>query len=353
LNSKRFGIAGLALAAAGGLMASGVAVERRAIGRARSRPDPFADEPFGELHTSPVTVTADDGVTLHAEVDGAPSAPITLVFVHGFTLSMDSFHFQRRELRDDARLVFYDARSHGRSGRSSRDNSTIDQLGRDLYAVLETVAPRGPVVLAGHSMGGMTILALADSHPELFGDRVVGVALLSTSSGKLGASLLGLPIWLTAGLKPVMPSLVNAANNRAAFIERNRKAGSDALFLATRYISFGPDVPPSLVAFMEQMIASTPIEVMTEYFDTFMSHDKLAALDVLRDIPVLVSVGSRDALTPPSHSTTIADALPDAEAQVIPGAGHMAILDRYTEVNGALRRLLDRAREQSESPLAG
>ena len=115
---------------------------------------------------------------LHVEVDGDLDAPVTVVFVHGFTLSMDSFHFQRRELGDAARLVFYDQRSHGSSGRSEPEHCTIDQLGQDLYAVLQAVASNGPVVLVGHSMGGMTILALADQHPELFGDRVVGVALL-------------------------------------------------------------------------------------------------------------------------------------------------------------------------------
>jgi pimeloyl-ACP methyl ester carboxylesterase len=353
MNGKGYGIAGLALAAVGSMVAGGVAVERRAIGRARNRPDPFVDEPLGKLHTPAIIVTADDGVPLHVEVDGDVDAPLTVVFCHGYTLSSDCFHFQRRELADVGRLVFYDARSHGRSGRSSREHSTIDQLGADLWSVIEAAAPDGPVVLVGHSMGGMTILALADQRPELFGERVVGVALLSTSAGKLADSLLGMPVWLGKRVQPVVPSVVNAANHRAAFIEKNRRAGSDLLFLATRYLSFGPDVAPSLVAFMEQMISATPIEVITEFFDTFMSHDKLEALPVLADIPVLVSVGSRDALTPPSHSTTIADALPDAESQVIPGAGHMAIIDRYAEVNDALRRLVDQAREAPDALRAG
>ena len=123
-------------------------------------------------------------------VDGDREAPLTIVFAHGFTLSMDSFHFQRRDLGDVARLVFYDQRSHGRSGRSAPENATIDQLGLDLYAVLQAVAPAGPVVLVGHSMGGMTILALADQHPELFGDRVVGVALLATSTGDFAKTIV-------------------------------------------------------------------------------------------------------------------------------------------------------------------
>jgi pimeloyl-ACP methyl ester carboxylesterase len=116
-------------------------------------------------------------------------------------------------------------------------------------------------------------------------------------------------------------------------------------FLITRYLSYGPGAPPSLVAFMEQMLLDTPIEVMAQFFDTFLSHDKLKALDVLRDVPVLISCGSRDVLTPLSHSQVMADALPSAEFQVLQGAGHMAKLERHDAVNAALRRLFDRASE--------
>ena len=94
------------------------------------------------------------------------------MFVHGYTQEMAVWHYQRKALAADnpGRLVFYDQRSHGRSGRGAPERSTIDQLGRDLRVVLDEVAPTGPVVLVGHSMGGMTIMALADAWPELFGD---------------------------------------------------------------------------------------------------------------------------------------------------------------------------------------
>jgi pimeloyl-ACP methyl ester carboxylesterase len=342
-KSGGWGVAAMATAVAGAAVAGGVTAQRRAIGRARRRADPFVSEPLGGLHTEPLSVTASDGVRLHVEVEEDPTAEVTVVFCHGYSLSMECFHFQRRDLKDLGRLVFYDQRSHGASGRSSREGSTIDQLGRDLHDVLAAFAATGPIVLVGHSMGGMTILALADQHPELFGDRVVGVALLSTSAGKLADTLLGLPAWLTRAIRPVVPGAVHVANRRAATLESGRRVGSDLAFLATRYISYGPDVPPSLVAFMERMLSGTSVEVMTEFFDTFLSHDKLSALDVLAEVPVLVSCGTRDVLTPVSHSELMGELVPTAELQIIPGAGHMAIIDRYAAVNGALRRLVARA----------
>jgi pimeloyl-ACP methyl ester carboxylesterase len=354
VNRRRAGVAaGIAALAAAGI-AGGVATQRRVVGRARNAADPYADEPFGALHTEGRTVIADDGVPLHVEVeDGDARAETTVVFVHGFTLSMDCWHFQRRDLGDIGRRVFYDQRSHGSSGRSPREHATIDQLGRDLYAVLGAVAPTGRLLLVGHSMGGMTILALADQHPELFAERVAGVALIGTAAGAFAETVFGLPGVVGRALRPVAPGVIRAANRRAALIEQGRRAGSDVAFMLTRRLSYGDtDVAPSLVAFMERMVAATPIDVMTEFFDTFLSHDKLAALDVLRNVPTLVLCGDRDRITPVHNSHVMADALPDAELVVVPGAGHMVMLERPAVVNGALRRLASRALADADDDAA-
>jgi pimeloyl-ACP methyl ester carboxylesterase len=350
---RNLGLAALASGAAGAAIAGVMAVEHRAVGRERRKPDPYANEPFGSLHTEGIDVVASDGITIHVEVDGDQAAPLTVVFAHGFTLRMDAFHFQRRELGDTARLVFYDHRSHGASGRSASKNCTINQLGKDLHAVLQAVAPNGPVVLVGHSMGGMTILALADQHPELFGERIAGVALLSTSTGELAKTIVGLPGWASRIVNPTVPQLARLVRRRATLLERNRRIGTDFAYIVTRYLSYGPDAPPSLVDFMEKMLTDTSIEVMSEFFDTFLSHDKLKALDVLRALPVLISCGDRDVLTPLAHSELMAEELPDAELQVIHGAGHMAKLEHYRDVNDALRRLMARAVETSRSAVAG
>jgi pimeloyl-ACP methyl ester carboxylesterase len=340
--------AGLTLgtaAAVGGVAAA----QRRAVGRARQLPDPYAGERLGGMRGRPATVVADDGVRLAAEIDGDEDAPLTLVFVHGYTLSMACWHFQRRDLRDLGRMVFYDQRSHGKSDRSSLEHSTIDQLGSDLEQVIDQLVPTGPIVLIGHSMGGMTILALADRRPELFGDRVIGVGLLSTSAGKLAEGMFGLTGWTARAVHPLLPRVVHVAHRRARLIERGRRAGTAASYLATRWLSYGPEVPASLVDFMESMIAATPVEVMAEFFDTFLDHDKLAALKVLASVPTLVVCGDLDVLTPLRHSETMAEQLPDGELLVLEDAGHMAIIDRHDEVDAALRRLVAKATDRARA----
>jgi pimeloyl-ACP methyl ester carboxylesterase len=334
-----------------GVVAAGAAVglagERYAIGRTRLRPDPDRDEPFFALPADrTLEVPAEDGVRLHVEEVGPSDAPVTVVLVHGYTQELAVWHYQRKAFaQDDAvRTVLYDHRSHGRSGRSSPEASTIDQLGRDLLTVLDAVAPDGPVVLVGHSMGGMTIMALADAHPGLFGSRVTGVCLMSTSTGRLAEVTFGLPAAITPVSRVAVPWLTRGLRRRPALFERGRRLGTDLAFVLSRRFAFGGrDISPALVEFVEKMTASTPVDVIAEFYDTFTSHDKLAALDVLKGIPVLVLIGDSDVITPLEHSEVIAQALPEAELVVVEGAGHMVQLEQPDLVTMTLRDLVARA----------
>jgi pimeloyl-ACP methyl ester carboxylesterase len=348
VNRKR--LLGAAIGTAGAVgIGTAVAVRRYAVGRARWRTDPDAGEPLGELRGRTVTVDATDGVPLHVEVEGPEDAALTVVFCHGYCLNQGSWHYQRRDL-DGAglRKVFWDQRGHGRSGRGDLDHATIDQCGDDLLAVLRATAV-GPVVLVGHSMGGMTIMALADRHPELFGDRIAGVALINTSSGELAELTFGLPPVLGKVMKRALPGVVNGLGRRAQLVDRGRRVGADVAFILTRRIAFADrEVSPTVVDFLERMIRSTPIDVIADFYPTFAEHDKLAALRVLRKVPALVVVGAQDRVTPPAHGRALAAALPDAELVEIADGGHVVILEHPGVITEALAELIDRA-----LPLAG
>ncbi|MFF5211750.1 alpha/beta fold hydrolase [Streptosporangium sp. NPDC000396] len=345
---RKVGIAGAIVGAASAGVAAAALAKRYAVGRIRLRPDLEASEPFGELRGRPTTVTTSDGVPLYAEVDGPEDAPLTVVLCHGYTLNLDSWHYQRRDLRDSYRLVLWDQRSHGRSPRVTSEDSTIDRLGDDLAELIEALVP-GPCVLVGHSMGGMTIMALADRHPALFGDKIKGVALISTSAGKLAELSLGLPALLSKAVHKVTPSTVSILSRNGELVDKGREAGNDVAFLVLRYLGFGDsrNVSPTVVDFAESMIRSTPFEVIANFYPALMSHDKLSALDVLDDIPTSIMVGEKDWLTPVDHSKAMAAALPRAQFAEIPNSSHLVQLERPTVVNDALRDLLKRASADS------
>jgi pimeloyl-ACP methyl ester carboxylesterase len=324
-------VAGLATGIAAAGAGAVIAAEKIAVGRIRLRPDPAALEPFGALRGTPAEVIADDGVVLQADICGPPDAPVTIVFCHGYTLSQEVWHYQRTGLESGARLVFWDQRSHGRSGRGEPGNVSIGQLAQDLAAVLAaTAAGPGPVVLVGHSMGGMTIMALAGQRPELFGSKVIGVVLISTT-----AHLVDATSWLPPLLRPVArlagPSLLrgSARGRRAALTERIRQAGGDLAFLSTRFIAFAdPDVSPTVVDFLERVIRATPIDVVADFYLALLEHDQRAALPVLGKVPVVVITGENDRLIPAAQSAELAAAIPGARLVRVPGAGHVVILER-------------------------
>ena len=138
--------------------------------------DPDLD--LGSLHSATITVVADDGVPLHAEIDEfvpevtggrrakhAAAPPATLVFIHGYSLHLDCWHFQRAAFRGAAKAVYYDPRSHGRSGRSPLAR-TIAQLSQD-KRLLDPYARRPG---RAWSLMGLT-RSFAEQHLELPGDQ--------------------------------------------------------------------------------------------------------------------------------------------------------------------------------------
>jgi pimeloyl-ACP methyl ester carboxylesterase len=360
-KGRLLGMAAAGVGAAAAAVATGVVVERRVV---RTRRAAATDaERLGGLRSDPLTVRTGDGLTLHAEVDetapyttaassSAHTDDATVVFVHGYALNLDCWHFQRLHLRGKRRLVFYDQRSHGRSERSDRDHATIDQLGHDLKDVLDQLVPDGPVVLVGHSMGGMALMAFAEQYPEQFGDRVVGAALISTTAGELH------PHRIVSRLIPdriggVVGSRLVAALARAPeLVDSARRRGSNIGYLVTDTFAFGGDVPPSYVEFVDQMLAGTPFQVLAEFFPHFDVFDKFEMLHSFARIPTTVVCGTKDLLTSMGHSRKMAQQIGSARLVEAPGAGHMVMLEQPDRVNAALDRLVEDAERQARETRA-
>jgi pimeloyl-ACP methyl ester carboxylesterase len=276
--------------------------------------------------------------------EDAEGSAITIVLSHGYALNLDSWHYQRLALRGRYRLVFWDQRGHGRSGTGPRGSSTIDQVGEDLGAVIDAVAPEGPLILLGHSMGGMTVMSLAYHRPELFTDRVWAVGLISTSAGGLGGVDLGLAGLGRLGMK-VAPVAARALARQPKLVERGRRLGSDLEGLLVRRYSFASPVTPQLISFAARMIAQTRLEVISDFLPTFNGHDKREALATLHDHHVLVMVGDSDLITPAEQSEDIIRLLPEAEYVLVRDAGHLLPLEHPELVNGHLDELIEYAEE--------
>jgi len=342
IGSRRRWLAGAAgVSAVGAAAALSLARGLRRRGRVE---DPHRDENFDLLDVDrSAVVTTPDGVDLAVREVGPPDAPLTVVFAHGFCLNMGAFHFQRarlgRELGANVRMVFYDQRGHGRSGQAPPDTYTVEQLGRDLETVLTVCAPRGPVVLVGHSMGGMTVLSHARQYPHRYPSRVVGAAVLASAAEGVTRSPIGEIL-----RNPALETVRFLARYAPRAVHRTRGAAKSVIAPILRAASYGDEnTSPSVVAFSAQMMHDTPIPTLVEFLHALEVHDETEGLTTLAKVPTLIACGDRDLLTPLSYSREMAAALPDCEFVVVGGAGHLVQLERPEIINDALVRLVRRA----------
>jgi pimeloyl-ACP methyl ester carboxylesterase len=302
-------------------------------------------------------VATPDGAQLHAVVDGPDDAPATLVLAHGWTLAQAAWDdvgelLAPRVAAGELRVIRYDQRGHGRSTwRSPTHPSyasevaelTIDQLGEDLGHLLDELAPGGPVLLGGHSMGGMTIMCLAAARPELFGDRVRGVVLVSTSAGDLAPA--GDTLAERLQLK-LAPGMVTAAIGGARALERIRQLlppTHPRHQKTVRELLYGADATDEMVVAGAEIMHASTVRAFAAFYPALGEHDKRTELASLRAVPVEILVGDSDKLTPRRHSHQLAEALPDARLHVVERTGHMLPQERPQHVVDAIERLLGEA----------
>lgn len=301
-------------------------------------------------------ITLADGVSLQVEVAGPPTAALTVLLLHGWTLDRRIWHRQvgalRAGLGDAVRVVSYDARGHGGSGCTTLRTANLAQLGDDLAEVLAQVAPDRPVVLAGHSMGGMTIMEYAHRHPADFAARTAGLVLVSTTAEGHTHTHYGLP--------PRIGRLLRTAEMAGAGLlarcgpRRPPRAVMRALRPSLRWLLFGDACDPDDLRLTASAVARAALVSIGGFRPSIGAQQRLDTLAALGDVPAAILVGDRDRLTPPPCAEAIAAALRSTELTILPGAGHMPMLERAELVNAALlaiaRRVLATDRKLAPDP---
>lgn len=312
-------------------------------------------EGWGHVPGESLTVRTDDGVDLHVEIDAPRTASRgrrhlagrtpTVVMAHGFALTMQSWVLQRRALLDQGlRVVTYDQRGHGRSSTPDLSTCTVARLGLDLAAVIEATCPTGPVVLIGHSMGGMSVMSFAGQHPEVVRDRVLAVALVSTSPGGHEVTEFGLGPLVGRVVGSLGPGVLTRLSRHAGPIGVLRKMGKGVQDLAVARWAFDSPVSPALVDLVAEMIFQTSFDVMAAFLPDIDGLDLVPSLQALTGVELLVINGAGDLITPPSHSEDIVRHVPGAEHVVVEDAGHILMLEHPDLVTEQLLALIQRAR---------
>jgi pimeloyl-ACP methyl ester carboxylesterase len=290
-------------------------------------------------------LTVPDGVRLRVEAHGPADAPVTVVLLHGWCLDRHTWHHQIAALRPlGCRIIAYDARGHGGSSSTTLSSATLDRLGDDLSEVIRRYAPTGPIVLAGHSMGGMAIMEYAHRHAAEFAERVAGLLFVSTTAEGTTHTRYGLTPRLAVLLR--LGETVGAGVLARSGPWRPHRAVMPALRPGLRWLLFGDRCEDAALQMTMRCIGRASLRSIGGFRQSIGAQQRLETLAVLGDVPAAVLVGDRDRLTPPECSRSIAETIPGAALTVLSDAGHMLPLERPDDVSAVLATITRRAAAQ-------
>ncbi|MCX5391246.1 alpha/beta fold hydrolase [Streptomyces sp. NBC_00094] len=286
-----------------------------------------------------LTAVSADGSGIHVEVYGPEGAPV-VVLAHGWTCSISFWAEQIRALAADHRVIAYDQRGHGRSPAPAGPSGySVRSLADDLEAVLAaTLAPGEKAVVAGHSMGGMTVMAAA-SRPG-FQAHAAAVLLCSTGPSRLTAEATVVPLRPSGRRTRLTRGVLGAKAPLGPVTPLSKKI--------LKYATMGPGSAPERVDACARIVHACPRGARVGWSRVLSELDLDEAVRGL-DLPVAVLVGTADRLTPPVHSRAMAEALPQCVGLLeLTGAGHMTPVEAPEAVTARIRELTDTYLEVKE-----
>ncbi|MBD0710788.1 MULTISPECIES: alpha/beta fold hydrolase [unclassified Streptomyces] len=279
-----------------------------------------------------LTVVSADGSRIHVETYGPEGAP-AVVLAHGWTCSIAFWTEQIRSLSADHRVIAYDQRGHGGSPAPAGPSGySTRALADDLEAVLAaTLAPGEKAVVAGHSMGGMTLMAAADR--PLLRDHAAALLLCSTGPSRLTAEATVIPGGPGARRTRLTRSVIGAKAPLGPVNALSRKI--------LKYATMGPGSAPDRVDACARIVHACPRGARVGWSRILAALDLEEGLRAL-DLPVAVLVGTADRLTPPVHARAMARTLPQCVGLLeLPGMGHMTPVEAPEAVTARIRELTD------------
>jgi pimeloyl-ACP methyl ester carboxylesterase len=240
-------------------------------------------------------------IELYYEIHGEGKP---LVLIQGLGLDSSAWLYQIPVLSQQHQVICFDNRGIGRTDAPATPYST-DQMAEDVISLLDALAIQHADIL-GFSLGGCIAQALALNYPE----RVNRLILVSTAAQFPAITLQVLQVWLTM-LQEIHSDSMNPETRlraQLAWVFSNAFFQNSQQVEALVHDSLNYPYQPTVAGFSGQVAAC-------------VAHNLLKQLHQIT-APTRVLVGAADLLTPVELAETLSAALPNAELQIIAGAGH-------------------------------
>lgn len=291
------------------------------------------DDPKPERNGQQQWVEQPDGTRLNVEIYGNPAGP-TLVFTHGWSLDSTEWFYAKRQLASDYRLVVWDLPGLGRSQGPTNSDYSLEKMAGDLQAVVNAVAPTEPVVLVGHSIGGMITQTFCRMFHAEMQHRVSGLVLIHTTYQNPVTTALGAPVLRL--LQPLIVVLNHATIALAplAWLSNWQSYSNGSLHMASRISSFAGGQTWGQIEYASRLSAAAWPAVIARGNLAMLKFDERATLPSI-EVPTLVIGAEHDRLTKLTASQFIEQQIPHGLLACV-NAGHLGLWERHQEVCDAI-----------------
>jgi 3-oxoadipate enol-lactonase len=247
-------------------------------------------------------------ITMYYEEQGSG---LPVIFLHGYPLDHTIWSPVTDRLAGMVRLITPDLRGHGQTD-APAGTYTMRQMADDVAALMDHLKLQ-QAVLVGHSMGGYASLAFSQVYP----DRLLGLALVASQAAadtlerREGRYITALEVE-EHGMTGVVDSMSARLTSR-----------------------------PDLVDRLRQIILQTSPQGVAGTLRGIAERQDMTAWITSIDLPAVVIAGGEDALVPLERAQEMALRFPNARLTIIPGAGHMPMMEAPDDVSRALAELFE------------
>jgi pimeloyl-ACP methyl ester carboxylesterase len=294
------------------------------------------DEPKDTRSTTVQRVPRPDGTVLQVEFYG-PEDGQPIILSHGWGPNSTVWYYAKRQLSDRFRVIVWDLPGLGKSSKPQNKDYSLEKYARDLKAVVDLVGEK-PVMLLGHSMGGMLMLTFCRLFPEYLGSRVASLILVDTTYTNplktsifskllriLQKPLLEPLLYLTIGLSPLL------------WLMTWLSYLNGSLHISVELSGFTGTETRGQLDFSALLSALGSPGVLARGTLAMFKYDETATLPII-NVPVLLIVGASDIATKPTASIRMKAELPQSDLVILKPGGHMSLMEQNEQFAKAIRK---------------
>ena len=269
-----------------------------------------------------------DGSELRIECYGREDAP-PIILTHGWGANSTEWDYLKNELPGDFQLIVWDLPGLGRSTRPTNRDYSMENLSRDLEAVLGLTGDR-PAILLGHSIGGMITLTFCRLFPEALRARVRGIALVQTTYTN-PVRTTKMASFFTALERPVIVPLLHLTVwlSPLVWLSNWMSYLNGSAFLSTKSSGFAGTETWEALNFVTRFQLQASPAVLAQGMFGMLRYDATAALKAIK-VPALVLAGNKDPVCTPDASERMQRDIPGAQMAQLAPARHMGLIEHHS-----------------------